>query len=196
MDLTNFNPADFTDTKKFDALPAGWYRAQIVDSKWLETKAGTGHYMELEWLILGVVQNEKNEEGLKYQGSRVWERLNLVNPKEAAVSIAKRSLARAMTAIGIERCKTEKCLIGGECLIRLKYVPENVQFEAKNEVHGYRKIKASNGSIPASPSGMSEIQGHTGSPAITATAEQKPWERAQQAQQKPLLTQESVYAPF
>lgn len=76
----------------YGPLPAGDYEMMIVKSETKPTKAGTGHYLELE---MHVVSGQ-------HSGRRHWERLNLDNPNAQAVKIAQESLARLCNAIGVD----------------------------------------------------------------------------------------------
>lgn len=79
-------------TTSYGPLPAGEYEMMIVNSDTKPTKAGNGHYLELE---MHVISGEKS-------GRRHWERLNLDNPNAQAVKIAQESLARLMNALGVD----------------------------------------------------------------------------------------------
>jgi hypothetical protein len=76
----------------YGPLPAGDYEMMIVKSETKPTKAGNGHYLELE---MHVVSGQ-------HSGRRHWERLNLDNPNAQAVKIAQESLARLCNAIGVD----------------------------------------------------------------------------------------------
>lgn len=79
--------------KSFEPLPKGQYDVMIIKSDVKPTKAGTGHYIELE---MQVIEGE-------YSGRRHWERLNVSNPNKQAEDIAKANLAAICEALGIEK---------------------------------------------------------------------------------------------
>lgn len=78
--------------KSYEPLPAGDYEMMIVASENKATKAGNGHYLELEMHVIGGA----------HSGRRHWERLNLDNPNHQAVKIAQESLARLCAALGVD----------------------------------------------------------------------------------------------
>ena len=91
MDLSGFNADNFSDGKEFGAIPEGTYTARILSSEDKPTKNGLGSYLELQ---LEIIEGE-------YKGWRVWDRLNLRNPSQAAVEIAMKTLATICKAIGV-----------------------------------------------------------------------------------------------
>lgn len=67
----------------FAALPKGWYRALITESKGRETQNGGGRYLQLTYDII---------EG-EYKGRKVWGMYNVKNDNEMAVKIGLSDLA-------------------------------------------------------------------------------------------------------
>lgn len=88
--LSGFNANDVEPAGDFSPIPDGDYVACIVDSKMKGTKNGDGQFLELQ---LQVVEGE-------YQGRFIWDRLNLDNPNEKAVSIARGTLSAICRAVG------------------------------------------------------------------------------------------------
>lgn len=78
--------------RSYDPLPNGQYEMIITKSDVKPTKAGTGHYLELE---MQVISGE-------HSGRRHWERLNIDNPNKQAEDIAKAALAGLCLAVGVE----------------------------------------------------------------------------------------------
>jgi hypothetical protein len=93
MPSFNFNAAavEPQQPRQYGPLPAGEYEMMVVKSDVKPTKAGTGHYLELE---MHVVSGE-------HSGRRLWERLNIDNPNKQAEDIAKQALAGLCGALGI-----------------------------------------------------------------------------------------------
>lgn len=87
FDATTVTPSTF------DALPAGAYEVVVTDSKLQETKSGNGTMLVLD---LEVISGD-------YQGRKLWDRLNLVNPSATAVEIARQTLASICRAVGVRR---------------------------------------------------------------------------------------------
>jgi len=73
----------------FEPFPAGSYALEIKAAEWKATKAGNGHYLNLEMVVI---------KG-KQKGKRVWHTLNLDNPSADAVNIAKKEAATIITQI-------------------------------------------------------------------------------------------------
>ena len=64
--LAGFNAGQHQPRTEYDLIPDGWYLAQIDDSETKPTKAGTGHYLELTFVILDGPAKDR----------RCWDRLN------------------------------------------------------------------------------------------------------------------------
>ena len=79
-------------TGNFEKLPDGDYEMIVTKSSTKPTKAGTGHYLELEFQVISGA----------FSGRRHWERLNLDNPSAQTVKIAQEQLARLCLAVGLD----------------------------------------------------------------------------------------------
>ena len=90
-DLNNFDARE-VEPASFDPLPAGKFEVVIVASELKPTKAGTGSYLELKFQVV--------QEG-EHKGRLLWDRLNLHNPNETAVSIARGQLSSLCRAVGV-----------------------------------------------------------------------------------------------
>jgi len=90
----NFNASSVEPMapRSFEPLPNGEYDMIITKSDIKPTKAGTGHYLELEMQVVGG----------EYSGRRHWERLNVDNPNKTAQDIAQSALASLCSALGID----------------------------------------------------------------------------------------------
>jgi hypothetical protein len=94
-DLSFFNASEVEPLQPMTVLPRGRYTAMITASEEKQTKSGTGAYLQLEFTVLdGPHANRK-----------VWARLNLDNPNQTAVEIARRELAAIYQALGIKAAK-------------------------------------------------------------------------------------------
>ena len=83
-----YDPGETFDTQYGD-IPEGEYPAVLNQWNWKATKAGNGHFLELEFIIVEhLLMNRKH-----------WERLNLDNPNEKAVGIAKETLNKFLKAV-------------------------------------------------------------------------------------------------
>lgn len=87
---TPFNAEEVDTSDSYDALPPGQYEAVIISHETKQTKAGTGQYLELAMQVISG----------PHENRRIWDRLNLDNPNEKAVEIAKKKFAQAVQACG------------------------------------------------------------------------------------------------
>src|SRR3990167_8893234 len=124
--LEGFNAADH-ESQDFEALPAGQYLAVISASEFKQTKAGTGSYLKLTFQVI---------EGAK-KGRNLWSQLNLDNPNETAVKIAKGDLAAICRAVGIMTPKDSSELPNLPLSIRVTQ-KTGTEGEIRNEVKGFR----------------------------------------------------------
>ena len=136
FDATRFAPAPFDGP---GPLPPGKYLATVVSSDLRRTKAGTGHYLELEFEV---------SEG-EHRGRRLWSRLNVDHPNETAVRIAKEELASVCRAVGIARLSDTEALHGKPLLLSVRASTRRDSGEATTEIRGY--APPPRGAAPASP---------------------------------------------
>lgn len=94
-DLGNFDASVVEPNVDFEALPESLYEVMVVASEKKPNKAQTGHYLELK---LQVVSGE-------FEGRNLWDRLNLDNPSEMAVKIARGTLSSICRAVGVLKPK-------------------------------------------------------------------------------------------
>jgi hypothetical protein len=136
--LSGFNANEVEPSTGFDPLPAGDYLLVITDSESKPTKAGTGSYLAL---TLEVVEGQ-------FQGRKLFHNLNLENPNQQAVDIARAELSAICRAVGVptpqDSCELhnlpmrvkvglEKRKDTGEMQNRLKkFGPKNASPEAKS----------------------------------------------------------------
>jgi len=143
FDATKVEPAG----EGYDALPAGKYQAVIVHSESKQTKARDGEYLKLQIKI----------EGGTYDGRIVFDNLNLKNPSDQAVAIAKATLSSICRAVNVLSPKDSSDLHGKTLTVRIGCREYNGQVQ--NEVKGY---------------GPAEAGGHMIAEAFAAPVEKKP----------------------
>lgn len=119
----------------FDPLPPGWYGASITKADLTPTKDGSGQYIKVRYDITGPT----------HQGRVVFGNLNIKNASLKAEEIGRQQLGDIMRAIGLPKLADTDQLIGGNLQIKVSIRPATEQFEAQNEVKGFR---ASNGAAP------------------------------------------------
>lgn len=151
----NANTVEPMQPRTYGPLPAGDYEMIIVKSDVKPTKAGTGHYLELE---MQVISGE-------HSGRRHWERLNVDNPNKQAEEIAKEALAALCFAVGVTDV---------EDTVQLHDIPfvAHVEIDRKepdrNRITGYATAGAAKPAAPAP---------RPAAPAAAAAPARKPWEK-------------------
>lgn len=153
----NANSVEPMQPRTYGPLPAGDYEMIIVKSDVKLTKAGTGHYIELE---MQVVSGE-------HSGRRHWERLNVDNPNKQSEEIAKEALAALCFAVGVTDV---------EDTAQLHDIPFVAHFEIdrkepdRNKITGYATAGAAKPAAPAPAA-------RPAAPAASAAPARKPWEK-------------------
>ncbi len=152
----NANSVEPMQPRTYGPLPAGDYEMIIVKSDVKPTKAGTGHYLELE---MQVVSGESS-------GRRHWERLNVDNPNKQAEEIAKEALAALCFAVGVTDV---------EDTVQLHDIPfvAHMEIDRKdpdhNRITGYATAGAAKPAAAPAP--------RPAAPAAAAAPGRKPWEK-------------------
>ena len=89
-DMGNFDASTVDPKKALDPIPVGVYDFVITESEEKKNAKETGTYHQF---TLQVYSGE-------YKGRKVWVRLNLNNPNDQAVAIARAELSAMCRAIG------------------------------------------------------------------------------------------------
>lgn len=127
--LNGFNAHNVEPNADFEPIPAGKYLAVITDSEMKPTKNGSGHYLELTFQVI---------EG-QYKNRLLWSRLNLDNPTELAVQIAKGELSAICRAVGVMQPKDSIELHNLPLVVTVKLKNREDNGEITNEIKGYAK---------------------------------------------------------
>ena len=130
--LNGFNAHEVEPNASFEPIPAGKYVAAIIESEMKPTKAGNGHYLELTFEI---------GDG-QYKGRRLWARLNLDNPNQQAVQIARGELSAICRAVGVLQPKDSCELHNLPLSIKVACRKRDDTGEITNEIKGYEKKEA------------------------------------------------------
>lgn len=133
--LNGFDARTVDPSTDFEPLPAGKYLAVITDSEMKSTKSGNGSFLEL---TLQVIEGE-------YKGRNLWTRLNLDNPNETAVKIARGELSALCRAVGVLQPKDSCELHNLPLLVTVKCKKREDTGDIVNEVKGYAKKEAAAG---------------------------------------------------
>jgi len=134
-DLRGFNANEVDPVSDLEPLPAGKYLAMIIDSEVKPTKSGNGSYLQLTFQVL---------EG-PYKGRFVWSRLNLDNPNETTVKIARAELSAICRAVGVLTPKDSVELHNLPLVITIKLKKREDTGDMQNEIRGYAKREATAG---------------------------------------------------
>jgi hypothetical protein len=121
---TTFDASSVDPTMPFEVLPPGRYLVQIVTSEMRPTKDGAGQYL---WLELDVLEGE-------YQGRKLFDRLNLVNPNPTAVEIAQRTLSAICHATGKMQVQDSDELHLIPMMVDVKVQPPKNGYDASNKL--------------------------------------------------------------
>ena len=124
---------DEAEDLSFEPIPAGNYIAQIIESDLRVTKAGNGEYIALTWEILGD----------EYAGRRIFSNLNIVNPNEKAVQIAKSFLKQICTAIGLESVQDTQELHGAPMAVTVKIQAGSRGYADQNVINSVKSLSES-----------------------------------------------------
>ncbi len=158
MAQLNFNAAQFSPEVPREAIPAGWYAVQMVESEMKPTSAGNGAYLQVTLQVL---------EGA-FAGRKVIDRMNLNNPNATAVQLAQARLSSYCHATGVIQCMDSAQLHGIPMKVKLSVRTDPTgQYEPSNEVRQVKHINEPTESGPAV--GMAPAQ----APATPAWAGQQ-----------------------
>ena len=115
------------DVKGDEPLPAGIYLCEITKSNVVPTKAGNGHRMVLTIKIIDC----------EYEGSVIFESLNIDNPNPRAVKIAQERLKSLCQVCDIDELEDTAELHGIPFTAKVQIKPATDGWEARNEVTSY-----------------------------------------------------------
>jgi len=107
---SEFDSSQFDPMGDYDLLKPGKYPVEIEEASVQPTKAGNGHYIKLK---LRVIDGE-------YSNRVLFDNLNIDNPSQQAVEIAKRTLSAICGALNIGKIKDSAQLVGGKLLAHVK----------------------------------------------------------------------------
>lgn len=140
MALLNFKASaiELTDrpTGNFEKLPDGDYEMIVVKSGTKPTKAGNGHYLELEFQVISG----------EHSGRRHWERLNLDNTSHKTVQIAQEQLARLCIAVGLDDVKDSEELHDRAFIAE---IGTDSKDNTKAKIYDYHPVEGAPATAPA-----------------------------------------------
>jgi hypothetical protein len=171
----DYDAEQFEPLAPRDPIPADKYEAMIIESERKPTRDGNGELLNLVWVVTSG----------KYEGRKVYDRVNLKNNSDKAVEIGMRQLSAICHATGKLRVTDSAELHNLPCTISVKVVPAGpdknmVHRDAKNENTGYSPIGASAPASSVAHAPHRPAPGTAAAPARTTTSTapaKKPWER-------------------
>ena len=114
-------------------VPAGKYRAIATKSDWKATKDGKGRYLEF---VFQIVDGD-------HSGRMLWSRLNLENPSQQAVNIARAELSSICRAVGKMKPRDTAELHDIPLVLAVAVKAREDNGEPTNEIKGYESVRAS-----------------------------------------------------
>lgn len=132
MGNLNHNLDEHPETVGFDEpVPAGIYKFEITEGQVTPTSAGTGLVCKI---VLKIIEGE-------HAGRNCWDNFNIKNPSEKAQQIGRGRLSNLCKACGkIGMIEDTSELLGIPILAKIKVLPAEGQYRAKNEVSAYYPI--------------------------------------------------------
>ena len=159
---TAFDATSVEPTTPYELLPAGKYRAQIVESEMRATRNGMGQFL---WLMLDILDGP-------HKGRKIFDQLNLVNPNPTTVEIAQRTLSAICHATGKMHVSDSE---------DLHLIPMTIQVTVKPPKNGYGESNAIRYMVPeqsaATPQAEKPAPVATAAAAAPAKMTSAPWNK-------------------
>ncbi len=152
--IGSFDATQHDPTQSYDPIPAGKYRAMVVDSEVKPTKAGTGHLLKLTWEVL---------EG-EYKGRKVFDNVNIDNPNPQAVEIAQKQLSAICRACGRLQISDSAEIHDIPCVIKVAVRPASGDYDAQNTIKAVEPVGAASAAAHAAPAAASAPVGQKKAP--------------------------------
>lgn len=126
VELNNFDANEVEPMGDFQPMPAGEYTAEIIDTEKKPTSKGTGHYLEVTFEV----------KGGDFDGRKLKSFLNIDNPNDIAVRIARSELSSICRAVRVMVPKDTQELHHIPLVIRVNQ-EENHKGTVVNAIKGY-----------------------------------------------------------
>mgnify|MGYP000555910496 FL=1 len=159
MENFYFDATQIEPSQPIEPVPDGWYAVTITGAEWAPTKKGP----QLLKLTMEVDGNAHPQ----FAGRQLWDRLNLNNESQAAREIAQRTLSSICHAIGKMQLAGISDLLGARLRAKAKAIPAEGQYDAKNDIKGYKALDEGAVTKSAAPA----------APAQASTPKAAPWKR-------------------
>ncbi|MGI9305432.1 MAG: DUF669 domain-containing protein [Gammaproteobacteria bacterium] len=127
----HYNVADYPELlEPREPVPAGWYSVQIVDSQVAFNDQKQNKRITLTYQILDGT----------YKDRKIMDGLNIENPNQQTVEIARKHLSTLCRAVGLAGVSDTYELHGRPLQIRVNVREAQGEFGPQNEVKEYRLI--------------------------------------------------------
>lgn len=133
VSLSGFNAQEVEPLGEYSPLPAGEYPCVITATEEKQTKSGNGSFLEFRF---DIVDGE-------HKGRLLFARLNLKNPNQQAVNIARAELSSICRAVGVLTPQSSESLHNIPLLVKVALKKRDDNGEMTNEIKGYRSMKSS-----------------------------------------------------
>ena len=138
MTTLNFDASKVEPSVIQDPVPAGWYNVLIENSEMKPASTPGNAYLQLVMKIL---------DG-QYAGRKLFSRHNIINASAQAQEIAFRELSSVCRAVGKMQVGDSAELHNVPLMAKVKVVPADAKYEAKNEVTAFAHISQVVGQAP------------------------------------------------
>lgn len=140
-DISGFDAATVEPNEGFSPIPAGDVVAVMTASEMKPTAAGTGQYLALTFEVIeGPSKNRK-----------LFANLNLANPSQEAVRIARGDLSAICRAVGVLAPKDTSELHNKPLVLKVGIEKRKDTGDLQNRIKGYAKHGGNGGGAPAAP---------------------------------------------
>lgn len=148
MAQLNFDASQVAPSEALEAIPAGWYNAQMTASEMKPTSNGTGAYLQAEFTVLSG----------DYAGRKLFDRINLQNKNPVAVEIGYKTLSAICHAVGVIQVQDSQQLHGRPLQLKVSLRAagpgaDGKHYEASNEVKGYKGMDGAGVPMAGAPAG-------------------------------------------
>lgn len=148
MAQLNFDASQVAPSEALEAIPAGWYNAQMTASEMKPTADGTGAYLQAEFTVLSG----------DYAGRKLFDRINLQNKNPVAVEIGYKTLSAICHAVGVIQVQDSQQLHGRPLQLKVSLRAagpgaDGKHYEASNEVKGYKGMDGAGVPMAGAPAG-------------------------------------------
>lgn len=160
MNATEFESAGVRED--FGTIPPDDYVVAIVESEYLPTNAGDGNYIKFKMQIL--------QEG-EYNGRFLWDQINIDNPNQKAVEIAKKTFNQILLSTNMwGKVGTDLDVLNGIAMVASVIVePPKGEYAASNRVKSYKPYGATETTATAPTVASQQTAAATTTPAPATT---------------------------